>query len=261
MLSNATLENKTVSAGALDSDCVARVGTEPSWPMAPQRCRAGTRSIASVLLFVALLTLVNLVRRLDVTPKRNSGERYREESATARAHVAQRLAAGERFITFKELTINNGLSNAYNALRSALAIASLTNRTLILPRYFSRHLRSEPYDVDAGYFFDEDALRKRFRVEAASLIAHAFPNAMTWPPLPPLRVHWIQLQEGEQLCGECSDSAKMESLGLVTSTCPPLALRGEQARAQPPGRAPCGFACDSTHTLTHTHTHTHTHTE
>lgn len=43
------------------------------------------------------------------------------------------VASGERFLAFKELLINNGLSNTRNALRSALAIAELTNRTLILP--------------------------------------------------------------------------------------------------------------------------------
>ena len=43
-------------------------------------------------------------------------------------------AAPERFIAFKELLINNGLSNMRNALRSALAIAEITNRTLILPQ-------------------------------------------------------------------------------------------------------------------------------
>ena len=46
---------------------------------------------------------------------------------SASAHLAV-----ERFIAFKELLINNGLSNARNALRSALAIAQITNRTLIL---------------------------------------------------------------------------------------------------------------------------------
>ena len=43
-------------------------------------------------------------------------------------------APGERFLAFKELLINNGLSNTRNALRSALAIAELTNRTLMLPQ-------------------------------------------------------------------------------------------------------------------------------
>lgn len=45
----------------------------------------------------------------------------------------QAAASDERFLAFKELLINNGLSNTRNALRSALAIAELTNRTLILP--------------------------------------------------------------------------------------------------------------------------------
>lgn len=49
-------------------------------------------------------------------------------------------AAGERFLAYKELLINNGLSNARNALRSALAVARLTNRTLILPPFWSGRL-------------------------------------------------------------------------------------------------------------------------
>ena len=60
----------------------------------------------------------------------------------------------------KELLINNGLSNTRNALRSALAIAELTNRTLILPQFWSRHLQGEPYRVGVDYYFDW-GLRRR----------------------------------------------------------------------------------------------------
>ena len=68
----------------------------------------------------------------------------------------------ERFIAFKELIINNGLSNARNALRSALALASITNRTLILPPYWSRHLRGEPHRVGVDYYFDHAKLIRAF---------------------------------------------------------------------------------------------------
>ena len=53
---------------------------------------------------------------------------------TRRSSTAQQADGPERFIAFKELLINNGLSNTRNALRSALAIAEITNRTLILPQ-------------------------------------------------------------------------------------------------------------------------------
>jgi len=59
----------------------------------------------------------------------------------------------ERFLAYHEVVLSNGLSNAYNALRSALAIAQLTNRTLILPRLSSRHLHGAPYAVDAGHTY------------------------------------------------------------------------------------------------------------
>ena len=55
-----------------------------------------------------------------------------------------------RYLAFHEGVLSNGFSNSFNALRSALAIATLTNRTLILPRLASRHLHGEPYAVDAG---------------------------------------------------------------------------------------------------------------
>jgi hypothetical protein len=57
---------------------------------------------------------------------------------------------GRRYLAFHEGVLSNGLSNSFNALRSALAIAQITNRTLILPRYQSRHLHGETYSVDAG---------------------------------------------------------------------------------------------------------------
>ena len=63
------------------------------------------------------------------------------DQATTQDHIktiawrlAQVATSGERFIAFKELLINNGLSNARAALRSALAVALLTNRTLVMPK-------------------------------------------------------------------------------------------------------------------------------
>ena len=80
----------------------------------------------------------------------------------ADADVRGQSGGGERFIAFKELIINNGLSNARNALRSALALATITNRTLILPPYWSRHLRGEPYRVGVDYYFDHAKLTRLF---------------------------------------------------------------------------------------------------
>ncbi|KAL1511953.1 hypothetical protein AB1Y20_005233 [Prymnesium parvum] len=133
--------------------------------------------------------------------------------------------AEERFLAFKELVIDNGLSNTRGALRSALAIATLTNRTLILPPFWSRHLHGEPYRVGADYYFDWPRLRAAFpRVREAAFLGRAFPGAAEWPPRAPLRVFFVQLSAGETLCGESHDSSLMEARGKVNATCPPLAV-------------------------------------
>lgn len=140
---------------------------------------------------------------------------------------------GERFVAFKELLINNGLSNARNALRSALAIAQVTNRTLILPPFWARHLRGMPNRVGADYYFDIVRLRQYFpRVRESSLLAQRFPAAAHWPPLPPTRLFFIQLSDDEKLCEEVTDSQRLEALGNVNETCPPLRLPSAQLVAR-----------------------------
>jgi hypothetical protein len=158
-----------------------------------------------------------------------SGARYeyrlREAGLWRAGADGERRPPAERFIAFKELVINNGLSNARNALRSALAIAHVTNRTLILPPFWSRHLHGLPYRVGVDYYFDLDRLRAAFpRVAESSLLEGLFPLAASWPPKPPTRVFFIQLAEGEQLCEEVADSARLEALGNVNETCPVLRL-------------------------------------
>ena len=54
-------------------------------------------------------------------------------SPLATASIAM-PAAPERFLAFKEMVIDNGLSNTRSALRVALAVAHVLNRTLILPQ-------------------------------------------------------------------------------------------------------------------------------
>ena len=109
------------------------------------------------------------------------------------------MAPTERFIAFKELVIDNGLSNTRGALRSALAIAQMTNRTLILPHFYSRHLHGEPYRVGADYYFDLPRMQRVFpRIREASFLARTFPEAASWPPHAPLPVFFIQLSQGEK---------------------------------------------------------------
>lgn len=68
----------------------------------------------------------------DEAPNNQLRYRLREEGLWRLDHGP--AEAGERFLAFKELVIDNGLSNTRGALRSALAVAHLTNRTLILPQ-------------------------------------------------------------------------------------------------------------------------------
>ena len=163
----------------------------------------------------------------------STGGRQRPPALPARATQLQALPSSpggvppspERFIAFKELLINNGLSNARNALRSALAIAQITNRTLILPPLWSRHLRGEPHRVGADYYFDISALTRHFpRVRESALLASAFPNAALWPPEPSCPLFFLRLADDERLCAEVRDSRQLEALGNVNATCPPLTL-------------------------------------
>ena len=146
--------------------------------------------------------------------------------STPRTNAAPDAASeSERYIAFKELLINNGLSNARNALRSALAIAQVTNRTLILPPLWSRHLRGGPHRVATDYYFDVEALTRHFpRVREAAYLPAAFPAATRWPPERSVPVFFMRLSDDEQLCEEVVDSARLESLGNVRATCPPLTL-------------------------------------
>ena len=147
----------------------------------------------------------------------------------ADADARGRSGGGERFIAFKELIINNGLSNARNALRSALALATITNRTLILPPYWSRHLRGEPYRVGVDYYFDYAKLTRLFpRVRESSYLVSAFPDAQTWPPKPSLPVFMVKLSDDEGMCKEVTDASQLEALGNVNTTCPPLSLPSGQ---------------------------------
>tara|TARA_B110001452_G_scaffold180865_1_gene151869 strand:- start:338 stop:586 length:249 start_codon:yes stop_codon:yes gene_type:complete len=79
--------------------------------------------------------------------------------------------------------------------------------------------------VGVDYYFDWSRLRRAFpRVREAALLARAFPAAATWPPRAPIHVHFVQLHEGEALCEEIDDTERMERLGNVNETCPPLRL-------------------------------------
>ncbi len=151
----------------------------------------------------------------------------------------------ERFLAYKELLINNGLSNARNALRAALAVATLTNRTLILPPFWSRHLEGEPYRVGADYYFDLERLLRAFpRVRESALLERAFPRAATWPPEPPLPLFFVRLSDGEGLCAEVRDTAQLEALGNVAATCPPLELPQAQLRSMRARRFHLGASSD-----------------
>ncbi|KAL3911439.1 MAG: hypothetical protein SGPRY_008691 [Prymnesium sp.] len=135
-------------------------------------------------------------------------------------------AEGERFLAFKELVIDNGLSNTRGALRSALAIAELTNRTLVLPPLYSRHLHGEPFRVGADYYFDLPRLQRAFpNLREATALEALFPGASEWPPRPPTRVFFLQLSQGEALCAESVDSSLMERRGKDNATCPPLHIQ------------------------------------
>jgi len=137
----------------------------------------------------------------------------------------------ERFLAFKEIVIDNGLSNTRSALRTALAVAHLMNRTLILPQFWSRHLHGEPYRVGLDYYFDATLLQRHFpMVREASFLAREFPLAAQWPPHATIPIFFIQLSPGEQLCAETSDPLLMESQGKVNTTCPQLLLPAGQLR-------------------------------
>ena len=154
-------------------------------------------------------------------------------------------APDEKFVAFKELVINNGLSNTRNALRSALAIADLTNRTLILPPMWSRHLVGNPYRVGADYYFDLHRLKRAYpRTRDSSFLAQTFPHAAVWPPQPSTPVFLIQLHSGEGLCAEVQNTSKMEALGNVDETCPPLRLPRGQLRAMRARRYHLGASSD-----------------
>lgn len=170
----------------------------------------------------------------DWVPSTRLEYRLREAGlwqAAAASATVKPEAGAEKFLAYKELLINNGLSNTRNALRSALAVATLTNRTLILPPFWSRHLVGEPHRVGVDYYFDLERLLRAFpRTREASLLRRAFPSAAVWPPEAPTPLHFIQLSDGEQLCAEVIDTARMEALGNVAATCPPLQLPASRLR-------------------------------
>jgi len=152
---------------------------------------------------------------------------------------------GEKFLAYKELLINNGLSNTRNALRSALAVATLTNRTLILPPFWSRHLVGKPYKVGVDYYFDVERLFRAFpRVRESTYLQRAFPDAVAWPPKPSRPLFFVQLQDGESMCAEISDTMRMEALGNVAATCPPLRLQPGQLRSMKASRYHLGATSD-----------------
>ena len=75
----------------------------------------------------------------------------------------------------------------------------MTNRTLILPPFYSRHLHGEPYRVGADYYFDLIRMQRVFpRIREASFLGRTFPEAATWPPKAPLPVFFLQLSQGEK---------------------------------------------------------------
>ena len=173
---------------------------------------------------------------LDWTPRGRLRTRLLDEGlwrvGSPEADAEGALARGERFLAYKELVINNGLSNSRSALRSALAIAELTNRSLILPPFWSTHLRGDPHRVGADYYFNVEALRRNFpRVRETSFLRRAFPDATAWPPKPSVRVHFVQLHPDESLCEERTDSAALEALGTMNATCPSLRLPAGQLRS------------------------------
>lgn len=68
-----------------------------------------------------------------------------------------------KFLAYYEPTIaNNGWNNVRASLRSALAIAQVLGRTLILPKFYSHH--GKPVIVTLDYFLDYDAFSATFPV-------------------------------------------------------------------------------------------------
>jgi hypothetical protein len=165
-------------------------------------------------------------------------EETQEAQEAQEAQEVQEAQAGgpERFIVFKELVINNGLSNTRNALRSALAIAQITNRTLILPPLWSRHLHGEPYRVGVDYYFDWSRLQRAFpRVREAAYLRRAFPSAAAWPP-DAYPLFFVQLHAGEQLCHERTDAvchARLKPPAERTPQARPLLTRARLAPRSP----------------------------
>ena len=164
--------------------------------------------------------LANWLPRLQLRYRMREEGLWRADPPDEQAPQAPHEGGPERFIVFKELVINNGLSNTRNALRSALAIAQITNRTLILPQLWSRHLHGEPYRVGVDYYFDWSRLQLAFpRVREAAYLRRAFPRAATWPP-DEWPLFFVQLHEGEQLCHERTDAVCHARLEPQTSRRP-----------------------------------------
>ena len=73
-----------------------------------------------------------------------------------------------RYLTYQDAIHNNDISNQLQSLYSAMAFAQLTNRTLILPPFYSYHLRNMETSPDV--FFDLE----RFKSAIGSFVPHGF---------------------------------------------------------------------------------------
>ena len=94
---------------------------------------------------------------------------------------------------------------------------------------YSRHLKGAPHTVGTDYYFDVERLTAHFpRVRESAYLKEAFPAAVKWPPTKSLPVVFLKLADNEQLCGEVYDSDRLEALGNVNETCPPLSLPPNQ---------------------------------